>query len=150
MDHLVSRSWCYQFFWFFFVIISLYLHSSVPANQKRIFIISVMYPFLLFYVLMVCRFIFREKSVHHEEEYKLKFTLDIPKNGENQVLFSLSGDGRLSIAEMLCLYIQIVLILPLLFSLSVKDFWRIFILMQFAINSKSVLNFCNFFELRYV
>lgn len=44
---------------------------------------------------MVCRLILREKSVGHKEEYKVKFILDIPTNGENQLLLNLSGDDRL-------------------------------------------------------
>lgn len=74
-----------------------------------------MYPFLLGYVLMVCRLILREKSVPHKEEYKVKFILGIPTNWENQLLLNLSGDDRLWAPELLCLYIQSVLYLTFTF-----------------------------------
>lgn len=92
-------------------------HSSGPANQKCIVKSSLIHPFFLLYGFMVCWLILREKSVHHKEEYKVRFTFDIPKNEENQLLLHLSGDDRLTAAELLCLCIQIVLYLTFNFFL---------------------------------
>lgn len=144
MDHLVSQSWCHHFFWFF---CDYFLtHYSGPANQKWMVKSRIMYPFLLWYVLKVCRLILREKSVHHEEEYKVKFTLDIPMSGENQLLLNLSGDNRLWTPELLCLYIQSVLYLTFTFFSFCKRSLENFHLHAVCNQpSKTVLMFLQFF-----